>query len=240
MHRRVDSWRPSPFGVSMIRKAIICAALLAFGVSAHAELTWEKTELELRPTAGDATAVGNFKYQNNGDKTVHLASVHTSCGCTTAGVKKNDVAPGEKGEITATFNIGGRTGVQTKTVTVATDDPKQPTTLLTLTAVIAQPLELQPALVFWDLNEAPTAKTVTAKASPESGTKNLEVGSPNPEFQTKVEPGKGPGEFRILVTPRSTAAVTSGTLTVKAVGAAGGPGKTSFVTVRVINTKQGQ
>ncbi len=59
-------------------------------------------------------------------------------------MKKNDVAPGEKGEVTATFKIGGRTGVQQKTVTVETDDPAEPTTNLLLKAVIEQAVEIQP------------------------------------------------------------------------------------------------
>ena len=75
--------------------------------------------------------------------------MRTSCGCTTAALKKNDVAPGEKGEIVATLKTGDRVGQQAKTVTVETDDPKNPQTVLTLKANIAQLLELQPAFVFW-------------------------------------------------------------------------------------------
>jgi len=67
----------------------------------RAELAWEKTELDLHPAIGDATAVGIFKYENKGKTPIHFNGVHTSCGCTVAALKKNDVAPGEKGEITA-------------------------------------------------------------------------------------------------------------------------------------------
>src|SRR3954470_23985422 len=105
---------------------------LAIASSAQAALSWDKTELELKPAIGAATAVGVFKYENKGDKPIHFNAVRPSCGCTTAALAKNDVAPGEKGEITATLNIGERTGLQTKTITVETDDPTTPSTVLTL------------------------------------------------------------------------------------------------------------
>jgi hypothetical protein len=92
-------------------------------VTARAELKWEQTAVELHPAPTDKEAVGHFKYQNTGSRPVRFKSVHTSCGCTAAQSQKEEVPPGEKGEITATFKIGDRTGTQVKTVTVQTDDP---------------------------------------------------------------------------------------------------------------------
>lgn len=206
--------------------AFACA--FAFACAARADLIWEKTELELHPTPNDTKAVGSFKYENKGDKPVRFTSVHTSCGCTTA-AHKDVVAPGEKGEITATFNIGDRTGVQTKTVTVQTDDPKQPMTTLTLKAVIAQPLELQPAFVFWQMGEEGKPKIITAKVSKDFAVKNLDVTSSNADFSTKVEHDEG-DQFRIVVQPRDTTRSSSATLSIKADAA---PGKTYYATARV-------
>src|SRR5438034_11412610 len=126
-------------------------ALTALAQVARAELKWEQTSVDLQPALGDKQAVANFKYENVGKTPVHFESVKASCGCTTAQTQKDEVAPGEKGEITATFNIGGRTGTQVKTVTVQTDDPDpaHATTQLTLKAIIPQLLELQPMFVMW-------------------------------------------------------------------------------------------
>jgi Protein of unknown function (DUF1573). len=111
-------------------------ALAALVQSAHAELKWEQTSVDLRPGFNDKQAVAHFKYENVGNTPVHFKSVHASCGCTTAQTQNEQVGPGQKGEITATFNIGGRTGTQVKTVTVQTDDPDpaRSTTVLTLKA----------------------------------------------------------------------------------------------------------
>src|SRR6266568_9580676 len=112
--------------------------------NARAELKWEQTQVELHPAVGDQEAVGHFKYENTGDKPVRFKSIRTSCGCTVAQTQKEEVPPGEKGEITATFKIGDRTGTQVKNVTVETDDPDHATTVLTLKAVIPQELEINP------------------------------------------------------------------------------------------------
>src|SRR5438128_2073753 len=110
----------------------VMALLVALASAAHSELVWEQTELELHPAIGDETAVGHFKYQNKGDKPIAIKNVSSSCGCTAASTNKNGVAPGEKGEITATFQIGNRLGAQEKMITVTTDDPAHPSTTLNL------------------------------------------------------------------------------------------------------------
>src|SRR2546426_12608093 len=146
-----------------------------FCLAARAELKWEQTSVELRPAIGDKQAIGHFKYQNAGKTPIHFKSVHASCGCTAAQSQKDQVGPGEKGEITATFNIGDRTGTQVKTVTVQTDDPNptQATTILTLRANIGTPFEIKPTFVYWQSGEEPKPKTVMVKVSKDFPAKNL-------------------------------------------------------------------
>jgi len=183
-------------------------------LSARAELKWEQTSVELHPTATDKQAVGHFKYQNPGKTPVHFKSVHASCGCTTAQSQKDEVPPGEKGEITATFNIGDRTGTQIKTVTVETDEQTNPKTVLTLKAVIPQQLEISPMFVFWKQGEKPEPKTISVKAGKEFTVKHIKVTSSSPDFQTKVEE-TGKGEFKIDVQPKETNTLGGTTLTIQ-------------------------
>src|SRR5436190_21103407 len=183
-------------------------------VTAHAELKWEQTSVELHPAPADKEAVGHFKYQNTGSKPVRFQSVHTSCGCTAAQSQKDEVPPGEKGEIAATFKIGDRTGTQVKTVTVNTDEPVNATTVLTLKAVIPQELEINPSFVFWGQGEAPNPKTIVVRAGKDFHLKHLSVTSSNPDFKTKVEQA-GTGEFKINVQPRETSGITAATLTIQ-------------------------
>src|SRR5262245_40837638 len=112
-------------------KLLLGAAFLCATTMAKAELQWEKTEIEQSPAAGAESAIFTFKYENKGDKQIHINQVRPSCGCTTANLKSNDVKPGEKGEVVATLKVGeGQSGQLTKTVTVETDDQKVPQTVL--------------------------------------------------------------------------------------------------------------
>jgi len=183
-------------------------------VTAHAELKWDQTMVELHPATADKQAIGHFKYQNTGSKPVRFKSVRTSCGCTAAQSQKEEVPPGEKGEITATFNIGERTGTQVKTVTVETDDPEHATTVLTLKAVIPQQLEITPTFVFWGQGEAPKPKTIVVRAAKEFPVKHLKVTSSSPDFQTKVEEN-GNGQFKIDIEPKDTSRQIASTLTIQ-------------------------
>ncbi len=192
-----------------------CAAIFCAGSFAQAQLAWEQTQIELHPKAGDEEAIANFKYENKGKTPLKITSVKTSCGCTAASTKKDEVAPGEKGEVVATFKIGGRTGLQQKSITVETNDPSQPATTLMLKAMIEQPVEVQPTFVYWQAGEAPKAKLVKVKASKDVALTKIDVTSSSPEFSTKVEKGSGPGEFTISVQPKDTAQPLNAMLTIK-------------------------
>ena len=122
--------------------------------------------------------------------------------------------PGEKGEITATFNIGDRTGTQVKTVTVETDDAANPKTVLTLKTIIPQQLEVTPTFVFWNQGEKPEPKAISVKVGKEFTVKHIKVTSSSPDFQTKVEE-TGKGEFKIDVQPKDTNGITASTLTIQ-------------------------
>jgi len=198
-------------------KRIWFLGLLCFSLVARtqASLVFEKTTIDLNPEMGATKVDAVFKYENKGDIPVHIKAVKPSCGCTTAALAKNDVAPGEKGEITATFSIGDRSGLQVKTVSVETDDPKAPQTVLTFKANIAQALEVTPNLVFWQANEAAKPKTIIAKAGKGVTIKKVEVVSSSGDFTAKVEPGSTAGEFKIQVQPKDTTKPLNASLTIK-------------------------
>jgi hypothetical protein len=210
-------------------KVLLVTMITAVASAAHSELVFEQSELELHPAVGDATAVGHFKYQNKSDKAIAIKSVTTSCGCTAASAKQS-AAPGEKGEVTATFTIGDRIGTQQKAITVVTDDSAHPTTSLTLKVVIPKVLELQPTLVYWQVGEEAKPKTIVAKVGKDVAIKNLDVSSSNPDFTAKVEPSTN--EFRINVVPRQTTNAATATLTIKP-NLPGGKSKVLYATAGV-------
>src|SRR5437868_3858140 len=209
---------------------IVILSALALTDTCRAGLQWEQTQIELHPALGAATAVGTFKYKNTGGSVIHFKSVTTSCGCTTAARKKDEVAPGETGEITATFKVGTSTGVQQKTVRVETDDTAAPVTVLALRAIIPQMLELRPSFVYWEDSEPAKPKTIIVKAAKELHTDSLKVSSSSNEFTTSVS-STGQNEFKIEVQPHDTAHSASAVLTVQPDSG----GKPVYATARVVN-----
>jgi uncharacterized protein DUF1573 len=223
-----------------MKSHVVLLLLSAFvSAAAHAELKWSETTLELHPTFGDKEAVGHFKYQNAGKTPIRLTSVKTSCGCTVPKWQKEEIAPGEKGEITATFNIGNRTGTQVKTVTVQTDEPSVPPAVLTLKAILPEGLILAPTFVYWKVGEAPTAKTILATAGKGYSASKLEVRSQTPDFAATVEPVKGGGAWKILVTPSQTQRNVASVITVQTDFPKENPG-IYFVTASVAGAATGQ
>src|SRR5437763_5724563 len=199
-----------------------------FCLAARAELKWEQTAVELHPARGDKQAIGYFKYQNTGKTPVHFKSFHASCGCTAAQSQKDQVGPGEKGEITATFNIGYRTGTQVKTVTVESDEAANQKKVLTIKAIIPQELEISPNFVIWKQGEKPDPKTIAVHAGKDCNVKNIKVTSSRPYFQTKVEEA-GEGQFKVDVQPKATSRLIASTLTIQSENSP----KTFYATARI-------
>ena len=201
-----------------MRFSVIFSVLIFSVALARAELKWDGTTIETRPPFGAKQAVGHFQYKNVGPKTVRITMVHASCGCTATQLTKNLVEPGESGEITATFTIGDRTGTQLRDVTVQSTDPDHglATTKLFLKTVIAPPIEIQPALVYWNTGEAPKPKIVMVNAAPGS-VKSIHVIVSDPAFRARFD-SVGDGQFKITVQPVQTEKTARATIKIQAEG----------------------
>lgn len=64
-----------------------------------------------------------FELENIYQEDVHIASVRSSCGCTTPRIEKQTLKSREKGAIIATFNTQSFTGYKAATITVVFDRP---------------------------------------------------------------------------------------------------------------------
>ncbi len=76
-----------------------------------------------------------FVFINSGEKDLIISNAKASCGCTVPNWPKEPIAPNEKKEIEVTFNSAGRSGKQSKTVTLVSNTVPN-TTVLTITADI--------------------------------------------------------------------------------------------------------
>lgn len=68
---------------------------------------------------GKDDGVRVFKFKNTGKSPLKLVDVKSSCGCTVPSYSKEDIMPGEKGEITVKYNM--HPGRFSKSITVTTN-----------------------------------------------------------------------------------------------------------------------
>ncbi len=73
-----------------------------------------------------------FELINTGKSDLMIRKITSSCGCTTSNIDKTLLKPDENCFVSASFNTGGRSGEQQKTITIVTNDPKNPTIILSL------------------------------------------------------------------------------------------------------------
>ena len=101
---------------------------------------------------GSAVATGSvshsYAFRNDGKLSLVISDVRASCGCTVAKVREDTIPPGGAGAIDVTFNLVGRQGFQTKTITVTCNDPDRPSVLLTLRGTVVKPVWATPAALY--------------------------------------------------------------------------------------------
>jgi hypothetical protein len=80
-----------------------------------------------------------FVFTNEGDSTLIIKRVATSCGCTAALVSDQQIQPGKQGKIEVKFDTRGYGGQIAKVIYVESNDPKEPSKQLEVKADIEVP-----------------------------------------------------------------------------------------------------
>lgn len=65
-----------------------------------------------------------FHFKNEGESTLEIRHIKTSCGCTAGSMEKLSYAKGEEGDVTVTLNTRNKHGNVRQTVTIISNDPK--------------------------------------------------------------------------------------------------------------------
>ena len=77
----------------------------------------------------------NFTFDNKGTENLIISSVTTTCGCTVSKYDKKPIIPGASGNLEVVFDTSGRSGMQTKTITVKSNASK-PVVIIKITAEV--------------------------------------------------------------------------------------------------------
>ena len=82
-------------------------------------LSWEKTSYDFGDISQGEKVEYTFRFTNTGTSPLIITNVTTQCGCTAPkGWPRDPVLPGDRGEITISFNSAGKFGRQNKVATI--------------------------------------------------------------------------------------------------------------------------
>ena len=187
-----------------------CLVILFFVVviplaGLQAQIKWESTLTDLHPLLQDHGAIAEFNFQNVGKTPITISTIKASCNCITVLVNKKTFQPKETGTVTAQFEFGRRTGLQEHQIAVATDDPKNPVSVLRLRTMISSPLTITPASLFWSVGDPVAFKAIQLKVETTAPIQVTKVSSDGTRFVSELK-AKTPGrEYAITVVPKDTA-----------------------------------
>jgi hypothetical protein len=105
--------------------------------TAGAEIVFREYEHDFGKVKEGEKISYQFVYENKGQGSLVLKAVSTTCGCTVPKYDRKPVPPGAKGSVEVVFDTSGRSGKQTKIISVMSNSIK-PVTMLRITAEIAQ------------------------------------------------------------------------------------------------------
>ena len=85
-----------------------------------------------------------FRIRNDGDAELIIKKVKTSCGCTTAKLATNTIAPGQEVVLETKLSLKGRKDHQSKAISVKSNDPVKPSYRLSLKCFVQTDVSRKP------------------------------------------------------------------------------------------------
>jgi hypothetical protein len=92
----------------------------------------------------DSPLKASIKITNEGSEELKISDVRPGCGCTTAPLDKKELKPGEFATMDVSLNVGATSGMLTKSITISSNDPVNPTKVLYLKADVVRPIQVLP------------------------------------------------------------------------------------------------
>lgn len=159
------------------------------------QISFPEREFDFGTISQQSRVSHTFVVQNTGDAPLKLISAKGSCGCTAALISDDLIPPGGEGKIEVTFSTGHRKGQQSKTVTVASNDPVTPSATVHISAVVETHFGFHSSSLYMDkVRPGQTVSKVTY----------LEVKDPRGVEVTNIETSAENITARVLDDPQSS------------------------------------
>ncbi len=206
----------------MLRRSfILCLTLMCGIVGSSAEVSaqeWAKkmfkvTSHDFGSVARGAKAEFAFEFENLYEEDLHVASVRSSCGCTSPTITKRDLKTFEKAQIVAKYNTRSFLGQKGATVTVVIDKPYYAEVQLEIEGYIRSDVVFEPGEVnFGEVDQfSPAEQTLSVTYAGRSDWKITDVRSASEHFEVELtEKQRSAGRVTYDMLVRLTAKAPSG------------------------------
>lgn len=126
-------------------------------------------------SADNSTSIDHtFVIENIGDTTLEITNIRAACGCTVANVSTRSIPPGGTSELTANLNLRGRNGRQSKGITISSNDPENPSFVVTLVGNATSAISLSTErIMFGQLNAGQETSTPLEIRTADNVTMNI-------------------------------------------------------------------
>ena len=208
----------------MIQWLLGCVFLLAAApVLAAPSLSVKKPVHDFGTITQGEKVEHTFTVRNRGNEPLTIHQIRSSCGCTAASLSAKTISPGRSGEVRVTFDSSNFYGQVTKTVHLDSNDPRNPSAVLTMEGKIAEIIVPSPRTLNLGLLKAGTRKevVVTLENRGERPFTITSVQAQSPQEaivgkvrEGKVNPGRS-GEITVVVTAPREGSFLSGNLTIQ-------------------------
>jgi hypothetical protein len=177
----------------VILKVLLALLLLLATVSLANGQDWavkmfSSTEHKFGSVPQGAKAQHIFVIKNIYKEDAHIASIQSSCGCTTPTIEKRHLKTYETTELLATYNTKAFLGDKSATITVIFDKPYYAEVQLNVSGFIRDDVMFTPGeLNFGEIDQATVSeRTVEISHIGRSDWQIVDVTSPNTSFQVEL------------------------------------------------------
>lgn len=199
---------PTPKRKAMARQSLRLATLslglfsllIVLGDSARAQewatKMFETTSHDFGSVARGSKVEFAFEFTNTYQETVHIASVRSSCGCTTPRISNDTVGTHQTSSIIAELNTVSFQGSKNATVTVVIDRPFRAEVQLRVSAYIRTDVVVEPGeCQFGEVEQgSPHEKPLAISYAGRSDWQIVDVRSESPDLEAElVETNRGNG-----------------------------------------------
>lgn len=123
----------------------IAATALSIPLHASPKIGCAKTQFDFGVKESGTSVTGTFVINNDGDQPLQIGKLIPGCGCTSAKISANTIAPGGHATLTAQLSLVSQRGTLRKEVTIESNDPNTPKYQVYLVGKAVEPISVTPA-----------------------------------------------------------------------------------------------